>query len=212
MLRTAILLIAGIASASTLQTTDPVAEAARNQDVYAVYSVLMTNPPVIGGDSNKTYAIAALTTPANLDRGNDPALPEEIRRMVAGCDAPPPGYEDQWQEILAEFRSRSDAPVPMLRELKITKPYIYLTDEEGGVFKSVHNSTNAPIGPNAQFGGAVAVVSLSNVYFNRNRTLAVVRISSSCGMLCGQGERKIYEKTATAWREVTGGVRCVVSS
>jgi hypothetical protein len=142
-------------------------------------------------------------------------MPEELRKLlalVAQCDAPPPGYEDRWQEILLDFRSRSDAPVPLRRELKITKPYIFLTEAESVALKSAHSSINAPIVPNEQFGGAIAVVSLSNVYFNRDRTLAVVRISSSCGMLCGEGQRKVYEKTATGWSEVTGGARCVVSS
>lgn len=213
MLRSAFFVIAGIAGASMQQATNPAAEAARTQDVYGVYTAaLMSNPPVIGGDSNKTYAIASTTTPASLERAALPGLPEAARTMLAKCDAPPPGYEDRWQELLADFRSRSDAPVPMERELKIAKPYVYLTADEVTVFMSAHSSINAPVVPNAQFGGAVAVISLSNVYFNKDRTLAAMRISSSCGVLCGQGERKIFEKTPAGWKEVTGGVRCTVSA
>jgi hypothetical protein len=207
MLRSAILLIAGIASASTQQATNSPAEAARVQDVYDVYSVLMANPPVIGGDSNKTFAFAALTKPAGLDEAPGPLL-----KLLGDCNAPPPGYEDRWLEVLSDFRSRSDAPVPLLHELKIAKPYIFLTEDEIKVFNSAHSSIGAPLVPNPQFGDAVSVIRLSNVYFNKDRSLAVVYISSECGMLCAEGRRKVFEKTATGWKEVAGGTRCVISA
>ena len=219
MLRTAMLLIAGIVSTSAPQASDPASEAARSQDVYAVYSALMSNPPVIGGESNSTYAIAAATTPANLGRGIEPAAQpatedELLEYLKALCDAPPPGYEEQWQEILAEFRSRSDAPVPLVPNLKIAKPYIFLTAEEIADFTSRRTSVNIPPVPIAKFGGAISVIRLSNVYFNKTRTLAFVRISSECGMLCGKGQGKMFEKVGAGWREVnvTGGRVCIVNS
>jgi hypothetical protein len=215
-MRFAIFLVAGVFSALMQQAADPATEAARTQDVYAVYSVLMSNPRVIGGDS-KTYAIAASTTPASLDRAEG---------RIGRCGAPPPGNEKRWEEILADFRSRTDSPVSLQRELKIAKPYVFLTEAEIEAFMSAQNANRAvisafdqgassahityrgPAVPDPQFGGAVSVFSLSNVYFNSDRTLAVVSISSACGGLCGQGQRIVYEKIAGSWRVVTGGISC----
>jgi len=207
MLRSAIVLVAGLVSASMQQPMDAAVEAARVQDVYAVYSALMASPPVIGGDSNKTFAFAAVTKPAGLDEAPGPLL-----KLLGDCNAPPPGYEEQWLEVLSDFRARSDAPIPLLRELKVAKPYIFLTEDEIKVFNSAHSSIGAPLVPNPQFGGALSVIRLSNVYFNKNRTLAVVYISSECGMLCAEGRRKVFEKSATGWKEVPGGTICTFSS
>jgi hypothetical protein len=211
MLRTSFILAIGLASAVMQQATNPADDAARQQDVYAVYSTMLANPPVVGGDSNKTYAIAAMTTPSNLDAAAPLELPEELRVLIAACNAPPPGYEDRWSEILSDFRSRGDAPVALRRELKITKPYVYLNAVETATMSS-RTPINAPPTPSPEFGGAVAVIRLGNVYFSRDRSLAVTYISSVCGPLCSEGERKVFERIPAGWREVTAGTRCHVSS
>jgi len=211
MLRTAVVLILGFAGAAPQQTTDPATEAARMQDIYAVYSAAIASSSVIGGDTNKQYAIAFRTTPAMLGRSFFQDAPDPVKERFSACDAPPPGYEDRWQEVLADSRSRGDAPAPLVRGLQLTKPYVYLSAEEQSVFFSTHTINARPV-PNPQFGGAVSVISLSNVFFDKDRKLAVMRFWSSCGMLCGSGERKIFEKTPTGWKEVVGGTRCIMSA
>ena len=89
-----------------------------------------------------------------------------------------------------------------------------LNAEEIADFTSRRTSVNVPPVPIAKFGGAISVIRLSNVYFNKTRTLAFVRISSECGMLCGKGQGKMFEKVGAGWREVnvTGGRVCIVNS
>lgn len=167
------------------QTSNP--EDARRQDVYAIYSILMSNPPTgFAWDINSLYAIAAVTSPAfPFPRNSSP------------CIVPPVGYEARWNELLEEFNARKNIPATLTRELKIEKPYILLTEEEIariGVLPSA----------DPKLPGAKLLFHLSDVYFDRQRTIAVTGISTShCGGRCSYGTWKIYGRRADGtWSEL----------
>ena len=63
------------------------------------------------------------------------------------------------------------------------------------------NLAQAALDP--RFQGAKAVYRFSDVFFNRERTVALVYASVSCGFLCGNGGWRVLEKSSKGeWSEV----------
>jgi hypothetical protein len=48
-------------------------------------------------------------------------------------------------------------------------------------------------------GRPAGLISLSSVAFDRERTIAVLHFSMTCGPLCGYGETLVFDKTASGW-------------
>jgi hypothetical protein len=189
-------------------------ETTREQDVYAVYSVLMTNPPTsFRSDPNELYAIASETRTIRRPR---PAEATGVLTLVASmgmCIEPPPGYAARWAEVMAEVDAGTDIPVALKRELKLTKPYVLLSPEDAAKFISsiLSRGSRSPVASDPKLQGAVSLFVLGNVYFDKARTLALTNLSSTCGSLCGYGTAKIFEKQADGvWREVRPARNCDV--
>jgi hypothetical protein len=53
---------------------------------------------------------------------------------------------------------------------------------------------------NPRFVGATARIGLSEVFYNGNRTLALVYVGVICGPLCGNFGWNVFEKTSSGWR------------
>lgn len=187
-------------------------ETTREQDVYAVYSSLMTNPPTsFRSDPNELYAIASETK--TIRRARPAAASGVLTLVPAMCIEPTPGYETRWVEVMAEVDAATDTPVALKRELNVTKPYMLLSQEDTAKFLAsiLSRGSRAPFAPDPKLQGAVSLFVLSNVYFDKARTLALVQLSSTCGMLCGYGTSKIFEKQADGvWREVRPARNCDV--
>ena len=187
-----VFMVLGVGTA-TQQSSPGLSE--REQDTYAVYSVLMSRPPTSwGNDPNEMYAIAAET--------------RVIRRGtfdLVSCIQLSAEYDARWKEILSEIDSGSDSPTTLQRSLKIGKPYTFLAGDELKRFEDSVRSRGiqAPVAGDTPLKGAVDIFFLSNVYFDKTRTLALVQLTSVCGMLCGEVDSKVYEKgTNGAWLEV----------
>jgi len=168
----------------------------QEKDVFGVYSTLMTNPPSSYGsrDPNSMYAIADQTRAIQSGLGN-----------LVSCIQMPAEYNNRWDEINAQINSASDAPMTLKPALKITKPYALLNAAETRQMESFIGSKGSlsPIPPDPRFPGATSMFYLSNVYFDKAHSLALVQLNSFCGNLCGKGDSKIFEKTADGnWREV----------
>lgn len=62
---------------------------------------------------------------------------------------------------------------------------------------------------NERFRGLTDVFTLSDVYFNERRTLALTVVSSWCGDLCALYQWKVFEKLDTGKWEERQWVGCV---
>ncbi len=170
------------------QQTSP-ADPEREKDVYAIYSQMFTNPQTShGSDNNERYLIAETTAPG---------YPKEP------CVQSPKAREAEWREVLADFERRNNIPRKLERALSISKPYELLTADE--VKEFIEARSMPKIGspkPNERFRGVTDLFTLTDVYFNRRRTLALTYISTWCGGLCGLMSWKVYEKSdAGDWEE-----------
>ena len=171
------------------QVSSPASEAARLDDVYSIYSVLMTNPPsAIRGLNESTLMIAGKT----YDEGSA----NDLQR----CITLPTEYQSSWREVLMEFNQNGKTAETIEPRLKISKRYLILIPEEVADFTfnwGRRPEYQKPRDP--KFQDAKQLFSLGKVYFNHNRTLAVTSISIACGTLCGRSGWRVFERQGAAW-------------
>jgi hypothetical protein len=169
----------------------------RQADVYAVYSALMSNPPM--GSENPTYAILVRTKPVM----NGPGQP---------CITPRPEQAVRWMEILADYNARVDKPPTLLRQLNIVKPYILISQEDATAFGATHPGLRRPSTdpqpppppPDPKFDGVTSILALSEVWLSKDHTLALTGITNFSASLW-----KLFEKNADGkWNNVLPAKEC----
>jgi hypothetical protein len=166
------------------------ADADRDKDVYAIYSLMLTNPYTSNGpDDNARYLIAATT---------GPGVPKDP------CVRPPKQREAEFREVLADFEKRKATPRQLQRDLSIQKPYILLSAAEIKAFMDARdNFHRLPEASDERSRGVADLFTLTDVYFNPHRTLALTAIASWCGNLCAADRWKVFEKVAAGrWQEL----------
>jgi hypothetical protein len=174
-------------------------DAGRRQDTYAVYSQIMSNPPTsFKDDTNTTYAIQAMSMPqASKSAQQTGGIFELLAKFGDPCVEPPLQYESRWKEVVTEYDAGSPS-VPLERSLSIAKPYVFLTpDLDSTKLKGVRD-----------------IFRLTNVFFNKDRTLALAGVGTSgCGTLCGHFQWLIFEKTSGGgWKTVPPIKSCSIDA
>jgi hypothetical protein len=179
-------LFVACAAASAFQLGNaPPADADRRADVYAIYSLLLTNPQTSHGpDDNEIYLIGGTTVPGTPRNPCVHAPSEEAARFA---------------EVMADYERRKDVPAVLEPAFHIAKPFRLLNGDEVNEFFARQLTIATP----AQRPPKVTdLFRLTDVYFDRNRTLALTAISTWCGSLCGMYQWKVLEKTADGqWKE-----------
>lgn len=152
-----------MATAFAQQTTS--ADSERDKDVYAIYSLLLTNPETSHGrDDNERYLIAP-TTAAGV-----PPIP---------CVAAPKERQADFREVLADYDHRKGTQRALKPLISISKPYLLLTEDEVKGFIAERMPVRASNKPtDERFHGDIDLFRLTDVYFNPARTLALVQIST----------------------------------
>jgi len=181
------------------QTVDST-ESERDKDTYAIYSMVLAHLETSHGpDDNERYLIEATTSASGL--------PEEP------CVNPPKEREADFREVLLDYERRKATPRRLKPVFSISKPFALLSVSEAREFMKERSSTsNGNVASNPQFQGVSDLVTLSDVYFNQDRTLALAGISLWCGNLCGLYEWKVLERLATGkWQELKW-VTCITVS
>jgi hypothetical protein len=189
MLRCSVILILGCATAGAfLQETSATADSQRRADVYAIYSLMMTDPTTSHGhDNNEIYLIRDTTVPG---------APREP------CVRVPPRYMHDFDEVFADYNRRKDTPATLQRALTIAKSYELLNSDEIKEFIDSHRNRPGPrTKPKELFQRATDLFGLTDVFFNQSRTLALTGISIYCGDLCGSYTWKVFEKNRGHWEE-----------
>ena len=160
-------------------------DSAREEDIYAIYSLMLSNPQTSHGpDDNSRYLIEEKT---------GRAIPLEP------CVEPPKERETEFREVLRDFENRKETPRQLRRSLSIGKPYVLLTPDDFKEFAQARSQNRIE---KEVFSGVKDIFRLSDVYFNQKRTLALTAISTWCGSLCGQWQWKVFEKLPNGkWQE-----------
>ena len=194
LLRALLLSICGCAAGLPQGTVS--ADSDREKDVYAIYSLMLTNPPTHLPDDNKRYLIAATTDPLGL------------------CGHPPKEREAEYREILRDYNHRQSIPRKLKPAFSIRKPYLLLSADDVKKFRDeyYHHLFGIKTRSDPRFQGVRHLFTLSDVYFNEHGTLAVTAISSWCGQFCSYAEWKVFEKQETGEWEERQPPTCVMIS
>jgi hypothetical protein len=116
---------------------------------------------------------------------------------------PPKEREADFREVLADYERRKSTPRELKATFSIRKPYVLLSAKELSEFmKERFLPSIGESVPDVRFQGVTDVFTLSDVYFNQRRTLALTAISSWCGSLCALYQWKVFEKLDSGkWAE-----------
>jgi hypothetical protein len=162
----------------------------REKDVYAIYSLMLTNPQTSHGPyANERFLIASTT---------GPGLPKEP------CVRPPKEREAEFQEVLADFEIRKAMPRQLKQAFSIGKPVFLLSPEEVQDFIAARVPTPGRKATDERFRDVSDLITLSDVYFNPSGTLALSAISTFCGGLCGRSQWRAFQKMDNGrWEELS---------
>jgi hypothetical protein len=183
---------------SAQQNTKPVSiKVDRAADSYAIYSLLMPGVPFDSMSPDQAPRLAIAATTVNIDDMN-PAIPPE------GQLQPPPNNEKAFHEAVQDFQTRRYERVQLSHDLKIDRPYALLDADD---IAELRNSV-AGIDPGSQlkakWAGYPGVTYFSEVYFNTNRTAALVYMNNFCANLCANGQWIYLEKHGNQWVRRSG--------
>ena len=146
------------------------APAAGPGDEYDIYSDVLAHPNFSHPDENRVYLIADTTGPSFI-LGNPRT-----------CIEVPDAYKQRFREVLADLERRNTERKHLQRALRIEKPYELLSEAEIREFwQDRFDQRPASEQNQRRFSGATDVITLSNVYFSVDRTLAIPAMSSTCG-------------------------------
>ncbi len=167
------------------QTDTPPIPAARAADSYAIYAMLL---PGASADklahANSMHWVLADTTVNIADM--DPAIPPD------GLLKAPDGDRQGFEQALGDYEARKYQRYQLQAGHGRLNGSIALADAE-----EVSNIRRAA-------SGSSGIVFFSAVYFNRNRTAALVYVNDWCANLCAAGQWVYLEKHGGKWVRRSG--------
>jgi hypothetical protein len=159
-------------------------------DSYAVYSVLLNHPKFSHGNGGNEKLLIKDTTGFKTDK------PE-------GCLHPPELYKSAIAEINRDAERHLGEAYRLERNFALSTPYELLNDADAKLFEKERvlgiQSGTVPL---ERFRGAIDLIEIGAVHFNRGRTVAAVRVGSWCGGLFGSWIWRVVEKKDGHWQEL----------
>lgn len=159
----------------------PTIPASRRADAYAVYSAVLARPSLSHADDNEKYVVVEVS---GVPMEKDPE----------GCIIVPEAFRARFAELRAD-RGQQRERYHLERAFNITKPYDLVTEGQAKQFVTLRNTPTRTTAEMEVFRGAVDLITLGNVYFDRNHTLAAVYTWSHCGNLCAFWTWRVFVKT-----------------
>jgi len=151
-------------------------------DVYAVYSVLLQDTESGLARSNDTYLIDEIT---------GTFYPELDPRVCQGFEQ---RHKQAVAEVMADYAARKSDRARIEARFDAGKPYKLVPREEA---QKLFEGLSEHVKPAP---GSIHIIRLSNVYFSKDHSLAMVLLSQHCGRLCGQKTIYFFErKKAWTW-------------
>lgn len=191
------------ANTANRQDSSPLRDAAER---YAVYSALLTPPPLSHPDQNVIYAIVDTTIPVR----------DGTTALKAVCGEIPSIRPASWPQLQRDFDQNNNRPVLLKRSFSLTKPYVLLSAQQATELEQrqmipVIQTDPPSLAITSPVEGTVDLFRLSNVFFDGSHSIAMVYVSAWCGTLCDLRGWHILEKTPTQrWREILNA-NCLAS-
>jgi len=174
----------------------PPVPAERRAPVYAIYSTVMAHPKLSHPDDNKKYLIVETS---GVGQETDPSA----------CAALPDGYREAFAELLKDRDEHRKDRSQLERAFSIDKPYELISEAQARDFVATRNGRVLTGAQASLFRGAVDLIRLGNVYFDRNRTVAAVYTSAWCGGLCGLWTWRLFTSNGKGDWDEQPWTRCV---
>lgn len=171
---------------------DPIHSDERLKDVYAIYSLLMPGAVFtnMGPDKNQQWAIADTTI--TIDDMSPALAPDAALRA-------PEFMKQSFREALGSFRILQHNHLPIIRAFHLDRPYVLLTDADVAAFRTARSSATPDSDEAQKYSAYPGINFFSDVYFDTQRSAALVYRLDWCGSLCSQGEWIYLEKRDGAW-------------
>jgi hypothetical protein len=187
-----------LAQTQGLQNVPNSSELRNSAETYAVYSAILAHPPLSHQDTNTTYAIADTALLSN----------DKIGTPADACVGIPQVSSANLAQVVSDFEQRRNTPLHLKRSFSLSKPYFLLSPQQTSEFEwwrgGGHIQTDPPSLPEVNpYSGAVDLIRLSGVFFDRPKSVAMVYISATCGTLCGLWGWHVLEKGSPGrWQEI----------
>ena len=166
----------------------PLVSPRADDDTYAVYSAVLAHPVWDHVDHDALLLIAEDT--GATYGGMEPTK----------CIQAPQKYHKQMEEVLTDYAGRKSAPVKLQPRFRILRPFRLLTSAECEQFVQFRFRGKEPSPELTRlFAQTPDLIRLSQVFFNRDHTLAMVLVSNYCGGLCGGERWRILLKRNGSW-------------
>ena len=186
---------AGIAFAQP--NPDPTHLTARQQDVYAIYSMLMPGAVLanLGSSQNQRWAIADTTV---NDKDINPALAPEAALKA------PNDHPRRFHDAVLDYEQRRGERQTVVRAFHLDRPYTLLTASDLQGFRATRTAAAPDSASTRNYSGYPGINYFSDVYFNPQRNAALVYQLAWCGNFCSQGEWVYLEKHDGHWVQRSG--------
>jgi len=198
---------------------------AQSSDAYAIYSGLIEKSPVVRtGPGNvptddEVYLIESTTSTGRTSFG---ASAGRFTELPPTCVQVPASDTTAFSEILADYDARKNNSVTLARQFTFAKSYQLLPTKEIEQFlKDALDATpqvlpagfSPPVNRNPLYAKSKRVFRLGDVYFNANRSYALVYFSVFTTTLDGSGGWRSFRKSANGqWEENRSWSTCAWGS
>jgi hypothetical protein len=176
----------------------------RAKDSYAIYSQLLKSGPIEWRNvSRKQWLIEETTNAMPLDVSCGPVADHPgMNRHTGGIEPhtavqAPADRQSEWNEVLADYDQHCHDVIQLDRQSFQTElPVRLLTAEDK------QNLMKNPRNPPAYFAESAGGQRFTEVFFNRNHTLALVEQSIWCGFgsACGNWTWVVLERRDGQWK------------
>jgi hypothetical protein len=196
LIATAVVIFAGFGFAQS-DSNSPIHLTERQQDVYAIYSLLMPGAVLanLGSSQNQRWAIADTTV--NADDINPALAPEAALK-------PPDDHPRRFHDAVVDYEQRRNERQAVIRAFHLDRPYTLLTSSDIQEFQDSRTSVAASSASQQKYSGYPGINYFSDVYFNPQRSAGLVYMVAWCTNLCGQGEWVYLEKQNSQWVRRSG--------
>jgi hypothetical protein len=196
LIATAVVIFAGLGFAQS-DSNSPIHLTERQQDVYAIYSMLMPGAVLanLGSSQNQRWAIADTTV--NAEDINPALAPEAALK-------PPDDHPRRFHDAVVDYEQRRNERQAVIRAFHLDRPYTLLTPSDIQAFQDSRTSVAADSESQQKYSGYPGINYFSDVYFNAQRSAALVYMVAWCTNLCGQGEWVYLEKQNSQWVRRSG--------
>lgn len=170
---------------------------ARQQDVYAIYSMLMPGAVLtnLGSSQNQRWAIADTTV---NDQDLNPALAPEAALKA------PNDHPQRFHDAVLDYEQRRGQRQTVLHAFHLDRSYALLTPGDIQEFRAARTAAAPDSASQQKYSGYPGINYFSDVYFNPHRNAALVYQLAWCGNFCSQGEWVYLEKHDGHWVRRSG--------